>query len=273
MAQLMPLPLTASCFSKIQIGFTFLVLAHPGSPGKRAVKRVCVHWFTNKAYLSAITMTNISQEFLPTRWRKKSTGIDTEQNYVTVTHSITTCASGPSTRHHCQCVCADVVRWCSATWQQWLAFTAYTRWVSLQCVQLKTRFLPDVAKCRRCLRQDHVAVHSHADLTTWHTHTHPFNGPFSGTTRVSRYQKDKINVSTRKVKPIWILLKQETVSGSGISWVICTSASRSRQITMPAPNHSVFLQAGCPSCRPTNSIKALNAKDHDIQQHYYDSSL
>ena len=42
MAQLMPLPLTVSCFSEIQIGFTFLVPAHPGSPGKRVVKRVCV---------------------------------------------------------------------------------------------------------------------------------------------------------------------------------------------------------------------------------------
>ena len=42
MAQLMPLPLTVCCFSKIQIGFAFLVLAHPGSPGKRAVKRVCL---------------------------------------------------------------------------------------------------------------------------------------------------------------------------------------------------------------------------------------
>ena len=42
MAQLMLLPLTVSCFSKIQIGFTSLVAAHPGSPGKRAVKRVCV---------------------------------------------------------------------------------------------------------------------------------------------------------------------------------------------------------------------------------------
>jgi len=42
MAQLMPLPLTVSCFSKIQIGFIFLVLAYPGSPGKRAVKLVCV---------------------------------------------------------------------------------------------------------------------------------------------------------------------------------------------------------------------------------------
>ena len=42
MAQLMPLPLTVSCFSKIRIGFTFLVPAHPGGPGKRAVKWVCV---------------------------------------------------------------------------------------------------------------------------------------------------------------------------------------------------------------------------------------
>jgi len=42
MAQLMPLPLTVSCFSKIQIGFTFRVPAHLGSPGKRVVKRVCV---------------------------------------------------------------------------------------------------------------------------------------------------------------------------------------------------------------------------------------
>jgi len=43
MAQLMPLPLTVSCFSKIQFGFAFLVPAHPGSPGKRAVKRVCTN--------------------------------------------------------------------------------------------------------------------------------------------------------------------------------------------------------------------------------------
>ena len=34
MAQLMPLPLTVYCFTKTQIGFAFLVLAHPGSPGK-----------------------------------------------------------------------------------------------------------------------------------------------------------------------------------------------------------------------------------------------
>ena len=65
--------------------------------------------------------------------------------------------------------------------------------------------------------------------------------------------------STRKVEPIWILLKQETASGSGIGWAICKSAPRSR-----LDNHSCtpplsFLQAGCPSRRPTNSVEALKA--------------
>ena len=64
---------------------------------------------------------------------------------------------------------------------------------------------------------------------------------------MSRYQKGKAN------------LKQETVSGSGISWAVCKSARRSRQITTPARHHSVFLQTGCLSCRPTNSVKALKA--------------
>jgi len=66
------------------------------------------------------------------------------------------------------------------------------------------------------------------------THAHTFNGPLSRTIWVSH------RASTRKVKPIWILLKQETVSGSGISWAICKSAPHSRQITTPAPHHSVF---------------------------------
>ena len=43
----------------------------------------------------------------------------------------------------------------------------------------------------------------------------------------------------------------------GISWAICQSALRCRQITTPAPHDSVLLQAGCPSCHPTNSVKAL----------------
>jgi len=47
-------------------------------------------------------------------------------------------------------------------------------------------------------------------------------------------------VGTRKVKPIWVLLKQETVSGSGISWAICKYAPCSRQITTPAPTTQFF---------------------------------
>jgi len=62
MAQLMPLPLTVSCFSKIQIGFNFLVPAHLGSPGKRAIKRVCVNVFCYKIAFSALTLLVGRQE-------------------------------------------------------------------------------------------------------------------------------------------------------------------------------------------------------------------
>ena len=59
---------------------------------------------------------------------------------------------------------------------------------------------------------------------------------------------------TRKVKPIWILLKQETVSGSGISWAICKSAPCSRQTTTPTPHHSVFYRPDAlPAAQPTAS--------------------
>jgi len=59
---------------------------------------------------------------------------------------------------------------------------------------------------------------------------------------------------TRKVKPIWILLKQETVSGIAISWAICKSAPHSRQITTPAPHHLVFYRPDAlPAAQPTAS--------------------
>jgi len=100
-------------------------------------------------------------------------------------------------------------------------------------------------------------------LKSTHIHTHTFNGPFPGLPGCA---------STRKVKPIWILLKQETVSGSGISWAICKSASRSRQMTTPAPHYS-FLQAGCPSCHPTNRVKALKAINKHTHTHRFNGPL
>jgi len=106
----------------------------------------------------------------------------------------------------------------------------------------------------------HTHMHKHK-----HTHTPPFNGPLSRTTRVSRCQNGK---------PIWILLKQETVSGSGISWAICKSAPRSRQITTLALHHSVFTgwmpfltpnqqrQEGHPACKkPTQYTTAYTQAD------------
>ena len=81
------------------------------------------------------------------------------------------------------------------------------------------------------LTYTHTRARSRVCVCKTRARARAFNGPFPVTTQVSRYQKGK---------PIWILLKQETVSGSGISWAICKSAPCSRQITTPAPHHSVF---------------------------------
>ena len=90
-----------------------------------------------------------------------------------------------------------------------------------------------------------ICVHTH---THAHTHTH--------TTCLTALCPRLPGSAGTEKKKIWILLKQETVSGIGISSAICKSAPHSRQITTPAPHHSVFLQAECRSCRPTNSVKS-----------------
>jgi len=79
------------------------------------------------------------------------------------------------------------------------------------------------------------------------THTHQFNGPFPGLPGWA---------GTRKVKPIWILLARD----SEWQWhqlghmQVCTSLQTDNYSSNPPLS---FLQAGCPSCRPTNSVKAL----------------
>ena len=58
----------------------------------------------------------------------------------------------------------------------------------------------------------------------------------------------------QKGKTVWILLEQETVSGSGISWAACKSAPRSRQITTPSPHHFVLYRPDAfPAAQPTAS--------------------
>ena len=78
--------------------------------------------------------------------------------------------------------------------------------------------------------------------------------------RVSWYQKGK----TRKVKANLNLLEQETVSGSGIMghMQFCTLPQRDNHASISVLR---FLQAGCPSCHPTNSVKALKALKEVIE--------
>jgi len=84
--------------------------------------------------------------------------------------------------------------------------------------------------CRRTLLM--CTYFTLAFLKYTHTHTH--------TRLVVLFPGLHGWAGTRKIKPIWILLKQETVSGSVISWAICKSATHSRQTTMPATHHLVF---------------------------------
>jgi len=79
---------------------------------------------------------------------------------------------------------------------------------------------------------------------------------------------------TRKVKPVWILLKQETVSGSGISWDICKSAPRSRQITTPAPHPTTqFFTVRMPflpsnqQCQSTEGINTYTVSKMSFAPH------
>ena len=151
MAQLMPLPLTVSSFNKIQIDFTFLAPAHPGSRGQRAVKWVCVKPFQQSRIL---------------------------------THSNTV---------HAQLTGGKRV----------LVF----------------------------------GQHGPNRLHLGNLDTHPFNGPLSGTTRVSRYQKGKTNLDfaeARDSERQWHQLGHMQV---------CTSLQTDNHASTPPLS---FLQAGCP---------------------------
>ena len=125
----------------------------------------------------------------------------------------------------------------SVLWHCWLGVRKSIRAVKIWAMRCWCGYLTG-ERCR-------LFAYGPANATHTHTHTHPFNGPFLGLPG---------SAGSRKVKPIWILLKQETVSGSGISWAICKSAPRSRQITMPEPHHSVFYRPyTIPATQPTAS--------------------
>ena len=83
-----------------------------------------------------------------------------------------------------------------------------------------------------------------------HIHTHTFNSPFSGTTRVSRYQKGKTNLDFTEARDSeWQLHQLGHMQ-------VCNSLQTNNHATTPPLS---FLQARCPSCHPTNNVKALKA--------------
>ena len=91
--------------------------------------------------------------------------------------------------------------------------------------------------------------------TRTHTHTHtPFNSSFSGTTQVSRYQKGKTNLDFSEAR------------GSKWQWHqlghmhVCTSLQTDNHASTPPLS---FLQAGCPSCHPTNSVKSTEGSHYE----------
>ena len=100
-------------------------------------------------------------------------------------------------------------------------------------------------QCQQCQKADK------------NVHTHPFNGPFSGTTQVSRYEKGKTNLDFTEARHSewqWRQLGHMQ---------FCTLLQTDNHDSTPPRS---FLQAGCPSCHPTNSVKALKAIRQQQQQ-------
>ena len=117
--------------------------------------------------------------------------------------------------------------------------------------QDRRRNITSLTVTRLHLTQHHRShARTHARTHT-HTQTHTFNGPLSATTRVSWYGKSKTNLDFTEARDSewqWHQLGHMQV---------CISL---QTVTTPALHRSVFLQAECLSCRPTNSIKALKAQ-------------
>jgi len=152
---------------------------------------------------------------------------------------------------------------CPLSWGIWTPTVhgAHPKSTSKPHLDQFIRFLRGLRLCPTCLDRPQYIINNrpHVVLCTarWlrsknytHTHTHTHTHLMAICPRLPGWP------GTRKVKPIWILLKQETVSGSGISWAVCKSALRSTDNHASTPSHhSVF----CPSCCPTNSVKVLKA--------------
>ena len=136
-------------------------------------------------------------------------------------------------------VCRYWRRFSRSLWWSRLNWSIYKDWSRIN-LSRNTKAISSAVYTPACLNTE-----------TAHTHTHPFNDPFSGTTRVSRYQKGKTNLDFAEARDSewqWHQLGHMQV---------CNSLQTDNHARTPPLS---FLQAGCPSCRPTNSVKALKAQ-------------
>jgi len=109
--------------------------------------------------------------------------------------------------------------------------------------------------CAFLSSNQHLKALERLNAPVTHTHTHPFNGPLSGTTQVSRYQKGKTNLDFTEARDSewqWHQLGHMQ---------ICTSLQTDNHASTTPLS---FLQAGCPSCRPANSVKALKVNNAPV---------
>jgi len=133
-------------------------------------------------------------------------------------------------------------------YRHWTAARAVDRAAHNELTQLSAARQYDLHAARTRVAATRTTVASHALGTQ--QKAHPFNGPLSRTTRVGRYQKGKTNLDFTEARDNqwqWHQLDHMQV---------CTSVQTDNHASTPPLS---FLQAGCPSCRPTNSVKALKA--------------
>ena len=140
------------------------------------------------------------------------------------------------------------------------------RWGCIHRV-LGSRLVPDTWTRSRLLytrppRQDSWPC-SDISSTRLRTHTHTHTQTHTRTCLTALLQVYP-GEPVPEAKPIWILLKQETVRGSGISWAVCKSAPRSRQITTPAPHHSVFFTGRMPFLPPNQQRQSTEGQGYVI---------
>ena len=117
----------------------------------------------------------------------------------------------------------------------------------LQCVY-STHFVNEIININCQTTQHRVIILFDILIYLRQTDRYPFNSPLSGTTQVSQYQKGKINLDYTKARDSeWMWHQLGHMQD-------CTLLQTDNHASNPPLS---FLQAGCPSCRPTNSVKAL----------------